>query len=175
MRKLRKDWEPVADMMERLSMPIPLTGCFEWLGKIGTGGYAYIAYREDGKRYHRKAATVALELAGRPGPEGLEVSHICPEGENRACVNPDHLVWETHSENLKRRKPFARYKGNVCKQGHSLEGMTRASNGGCPICEKARLKAWKEKHAGYDAAYRAANRDRIEANRRARRSRVKEE
>ena len=104
MRKLRKDWEPVADMMERLSMPIPETGCHEWLGKIGTGGYAYIAYREDGKRYHRKAATVALELAGRPRPKDLVVSHVCPGGANRACVNPDHLVWETQAENLQRRE-----------------------------------------------------------------------
>lgn len=90
------DAEPVADMMDRLSMPVPEAGCHAWLGKIGTGGYAYIAYRDGSRRLHRKAATVALELAGRPRPEGLEVDHLC---RMRWCVNPDHMRYATRSEN----------------------------------------------------------------------------
>lgn len=129
--------EPVADMMDRLSMPIPEAGCHAWLGKIGTGGYAYIAYRDGDKRLHRKAATVALELAGRPRPEGFEVDHTC---RSRWCVNPDHMRYATRSENSLN---WAKYTRAFCKQGHALAGLTRASNGACPICEKERTRTWR--------------------------------
>lgn len=140
--------EPIADMMKRLTMPLP-NGCHIWLGKIGTGGYAYVSYREGGRRRHRKAATVALELAGRPRPSPeLEASHVgC---NNRACVNDAHLDWETHGINLKRRAPFPRYRGHLCKRGHSLPDVgLRNGNRSCPTCYKA-----------YQAAYRAKQKQR---------------
>lgn len=95
--------EPVAEIMERLSVPIPECGCHAWLGKIGTGGYAYVVYREDGKRLTRKAATVAFELAGKPRPDDLEVDHWC---RARWCVNPDHMRYATRSENSLNRAPY---------------------------------------------------------------------
>lgn len=135
--------EPIAEIMDRLSMPIPEAGCYAWLGKIGTHGYAFVAYREGGKRLHRKAATVALELAGRPRPEGLEVDHLC---RSRWCVNPDHMRYATRSENSLNRGPYTWYLGNVCKRGHPLpDKLTRNKNGACPICYRE-----------YQAAYRAA-------------------
>ena len=154
-RAQRKDWEPVELMMERLSMPEPNTGCFIWLGKLGTHGYANIAYREDGKRHFRKAATVAYELANGPVPEGLEVSHICPGGGNVWCVNPDHLIVETHAENLARRRPFDRRTyGGLCKNGHVLPPPEqRASNNSCPICRAEYLKKWRAEHADHLKAY----------------------
>lgn len=168
----RVDWEPVEQMMTRLSIPEPNSGCHIWQGKIGTGGYAYVSYREKtGKRLHRKAATVALELAGRPRPERLEVSHTCG---NPVCVNVDHLLWESHSDNLKRRKPFTRYKDNLCKRGHELPPIEdRNKNGSCPICYADYQANWKEKNKQYEVNYREANKDRINANRRARRARVR--
>lgn len=164
------------EMLDRLAELDPDTGCWLWQGKIGTHGYAYISYRiGPQKRVCRKAATVAWEIANAVEvPAGLEVSHVCPCGGNPMCVNPDHLFAETHSENLKRRRPFSRYKGNVCKRGHSLEGVKLASNGGCPICEKARLAAWREKNPNANREYRAANKDRINALRRESRNKPKE-
>lgn len=140
--------EPLSEIMERLSMPIPECGCYAWLGKHGTHGYAYIAYRiGPQKRVHRKAATVAWELANAMEvPKGLELSHTCLQ---EWCVNPEHLIAETHSENLKRRRPFSRYKGNVCKNGHPLPPkISRNKNGGCPIC-------YKEYQAKYRATHNA--------------------
>lgn len=168
MRKLRKDWESVEAMMERLSIPEPNTGCFLWQGKIGTGGYAYIAYREGKKRFHRKAATVALELSGRPRPEGLVASHTCVP-PNPACVNPDHLVWETQAENLARRewKPAPwKFTCDECGSTYEQIGKVRA----CRFCNARRAKEWREKNPDYQRNYDAANRDRINALRRARRS-----
>jgi hypothetical protein len=161
--------ESITEKMQRLSKPLE-NGCREWLGKIGTGGYAHVDYRKNGRRLHRKAATVAYELKNGSVPVGKEVSHLC---DNRRCVNPDHLIAETHSENIRRRKPFPRFKGHRCKRGHPLDGVKLASNGGCPICEKVRVTEWKER-TGYDFnKYRAANKDRINAQRRARRKSLK--
>lgn len=107
----RSDWEPVAKMIERLSIPEPNSGCHIWQGKIGTGGYAYVVYREkEGKRLTRKAATVALGLAGRPRPGNLEVDHIC---RNRECVNPDHMRYVTRGENSSNRAPYRYIKNCV--------------------------------------------------------------
>lgn len=138
------DAEPIAEVMNRLSVPIPEAGCYAWLGKIGTHGYAYVAYRDsDGsKRRHRKAATVALELAGRPRPEGLEVDHTC---RMRWCVNPDHMRYATRSENSLNRAPYPRYLGNVCKRGHPLPPKEqRNKNGSCPICYRDYQRRYRE-------------------------------
>ena len=90
------------------------TGCWEWLGKRDRKGYAHI--KHDGR--DRKAATVAYEWKNGPVPKGLEVSHTCPHGGLFArCVNPDHLVAETHGENLRRRR---RYVRKMAKCGHPL-------------------------------------------------------
>jgi hypothetical protein len=134
--------EPVADMMTRLSMPITECGCHAWLGKYGTHGYPYALYRVGKQqRVTRKAATVAYELAKGPVPDGLEVSHTCKQ---EWCVNPDHLIAETHSENLKRRRPFPRFKGNLCKNGHSLPPLAeRNKNGACPICYRLNQAAYR--------------------------------
>lgn len=137
------DPEPVAEIMERLSMPIPECGCYAWLGKHGTGGYPYVNYRiGPQQRLTRKAATVALELSGSPRPKGLEAGHTCLM---EWCVNPDHLRWITHSQNLSERKPFSRFKGNVCKRGHLLPPKSeRNKNGACPICYREYQRAYRE-------------------------------
>jgi hypothetical protein len=41
-----------------------------------------------------------MHLRG-PVPDGLEVCHNCPGGDNRDCMNPDHLWVGTHGENIK--------------------------------------------------------------------------
>jgi hypothetical protein len=105
------------ETLDRLSMPITECGCHAWLGKIGTGGYAYMSYyTTPGKRVHRKAATVAWELANaRERPEGLEIDHIA-QCRMPWCVNPDHLRLATRSENSLNRAPY-RYIENCVHCG----------------------------------------------------------
>jgi hypothetical protein len=143
------------------------TGCWIWTGKVDPQGYGQMKY--EGR--WRKSATVAYEWKKGLVPKGLEVSHLCLTA---LCVNPDHLIAETHSENLKRRRPFSRFKGNVCKKGHALPPLEeRNKNKSCPICYAEYQANWKAKNKQYEVDYYEANKDRINANRRARRHRQK--
>lgn len=81
------------------------SGCHEWTRAKNSRGYGNLS---DGKRT-RSAHRVAWELAnGRPVPHGLEIRHTC---DNRACVNPDHLIIGTHKQNMEDRSIRGRYRG----------------------------------------------------------------
>lgn len=164
-----RDRETLVAKMDRFTMPVPEAGCYAWLGKIGTGGYAYVDYVEGRRRVHRKAATVALELVGRPRPEGLEVDHTC---RSRWCVNPDHMRYATRSENSLNRAPYAH---KFCKRGHPLVGAKRSSSGACLICTREREAAWRKSHPTASSDYYAAHREYLNAQRRERRHRARQE
>jgi len=171
--------ETPAQIIERLSMPEPNTGCSMWLGELNSWGYPLIFYKVAPKKaVTRRAQIVVYELAHGPVPEGLEVSHLCG---NEWCVNPDHLLAETHSENMLRaRHPLRKF----CKNGH-LMAETR-KNGACSIChaELKRAANARRTASGYwkteeykadkrekDRARYAANREAMAARKRAERQR----
>jgi hypothetical protein len=169
--------EPIAEKLARLSKP-DANGCHIWIGKISKrSGYGQINYRENGRRFHRNAHTAAYELKNGPVPPGKEVSHVCPNGPNQRCVNPDHLIAETHAENMARRswKP-KRWSFDCPHCGQPKELVPSVNRNGewaCKPCRAKRAKEWRER-TGYDfSAYAAANRERINAQRRARRSKKK--
>lgn len=72
----------------------------DWPYARGAGG-GYPVLRQG------KATTIVLELDGRPRPPGMECCHA-PTCEDRACVNPDHLRWDTHAENQR----------DIARRGH---------------------------------------------------------
>jgi hypothetical protein len=45
---------------------------------------------------------VLLETKGEPPTSLHQASHTC---NNKICVNPDHLLWETPVENMGRKSP----------------------------------------------------------------------
>ena len=70
--------------------------CTEWTATRNPDGYGMVQWR--GRM--RGAHVVAWELAHGPVPDGMQVLHDCPDGDNRACVNVAHLWLGTQGENI---------------------------------------------------------------------------
>lgn len=70
-------------------------GCWLWTGSLYHNGYGKFSIGYETVR----ATHLALELFKRQiKPEGMIVSHSC---NTPACVNPDHLSYDTHVNNMK--------------------------------------------------------------------------
>lgn len=87
-----------------------LTGCWIWLGNIGTHGYGriWLGSRTSGTRYvvHRLSA----ELFREDFKSWLQVNHHC---DNKICFNPEHLYSGMQQENV--RDKYKRGRANHAK------------------------------------------------------------
>lgn len=120
-----------------LIAPEPNSGCFLWLGPLNEKGYGRFSH---GRYGVRPAHQVALDMAGRPRPKGMEPDHKC---RVRRCVNTDHLEYVTHLENLKRGNTIiaAAIAKTHCPAGHPLSGVNLVLKNGkrsCRECDRLR-------------------------------------
>lgn len=151
----------IDDLPEKIrSRMVIEDGCWRWTGPKHLG-YAYVSWGGRKGGIHR---TAYLMFVG-PIPDGYEVDHVChnedlschegPNCPHRACFNPDHLEAVTREENMRRK--LARI--THCPQGHEYteENTSYYKNGArrCNTCAREKCRA-----------HHAANRDRINANRR---------
>lgn len=71
--------------------------CLIWPFSRTIYGYGELRVAGRAQRVHR----LVCEATHGPAPTSLhEAAHSCGNGRN-GCVNPNHLRWRTHSENMK--------------------------------------------------------------------------
>jgi len=90
-------------------------GCWKWIGKTRGKGYGVLTM-SGGIVAHRFSLQLATGLSG----EGLFACHHC---DNPSCVNPDHLFWGTHTDNVRDCVSKGRHgkfwsSRTHCKNGH---------------------------------------------------------
>ncbi len=72
------------------------SGCTETCLPLDRDGYPKVTVSGRVLGAHR----VALVLATLRVPEGMEAAHSC---DNRKCINPEHLSWQTRQQNENQR------------------------------------------------------------------------
>ena len=70
--------------------------CWIWNAGCSTGGYGLLKKGSKGTIESHRASWI---IHNGPIPKGLCVLHDCPSGDNRLCVNPNHLWIGTKTEN----------------------------------------------------------------------------
>jgi hypothetical protein len=100
--------------------------CWIWMGCKNKQGYGSI--RDHKRRRSIGAHRVSWEIHFGPIPDGLDVLHDCPTGDNPSCVNQNHLWLGTDADNVadcirKGRKVYCR--GEQCGGGVLTEAIVR--------------------------------------------------
>lgn len=140
------------DRYNHLAFPEPNSGCFIWMGAIGSNGYGKIGISGTNKLAYAHRA--AYEYFVGPIPQGLDLDHKC---RMRCCVNPEHLEPVTRKENLRRGIGAAvvsamRRAKTHCKHGHLLSGTNLIPNKYgyrmCRACSYRRTKGYGEGRRG---------------------------
>lgn len=116
----RTQWPTIEYSLDKLSMPVPLSGCWLWMGKINMQGYGMLSRYPNGKQKTLRAHVESYKRHVGPIPAGLELDHLC---RVRHCINPAHLEAVTHQVNSQRGLAGAYLKNKThCIRGHALSG-----------------------------------------------------
>lgn len=95
-------------------------GCKLWVGgpdpktcKYGRKKFSFPGEKSKPVYVHRLAYQLSRNILKLPSEGKFEVSHLC---HNHRCVNPDHLVFESHEANCSRMTCKLQ---NLCTRGHA--------------------------------------------------------
>jgi hypothetical protein len=90
--------------------PEPNSGCWLWTASVDTGGYGHMGVNRRLVLAHR----LSWMIHKNKSPAGFVVMHKC---DIPCCVNPDHLMLGTQSENVAdrdKKKRRVALKGEAC-------------------------------------------------------------
>jgi hypothetical protein len=96
--------------------------CWLWTGNFYRVGYGrFFAYKPGLPRAYG-AHRISWELRHGPIPDDLCVCHNCPGGDNRACVNPQHLWLGTRGQNVRDASQKGSLQGFQAHMGPQRRG-----------------------------------------------------
>ena len=88
--------------------------CWEWKNKLNDGGYGDFHIYQNGKTISFRAHRVSL--FHKTKTQDLVARHTC---DNRACCNPNHLLWGSHQDNSDDKMSRNR-GGHACGSNHGM-------------------------------------------------------
>lgn len=95
-------------------VPEPMSGCWLWTAHLINSGYGVISINNRPELAHR----VSVKLSGRE-ISGKVVRHKC---DNPVCVNPDHLITGSQSDNMADKVAKDRQQnGERCRKSNLTE------------------------------------------------------
>lgn len=90
-----------ARVWSKCDIPDDQGACILWRGALSLKRYGERRpVVRQGRRMVAVARVVCEWFHGLPPTPGHQAGHTCPTGENKLCVNPRHLEWQTRYENI---------------------------------------------------------------------------
>lgn len=84
------------DYVNHVALKHTSDSCLLWPFPRGKKGYGFLFYEGRSKEVHRVVCRLAH---GEPPTPLHETAHSCGNG-HLGCINPRHLRWSTHSDNI---------------------------------------------------------------------------
>lgn len=133
-----------------------MNDCVEWDGHRDNRGYGHVWEMRFGRRIKYAHILAWVDANGRLPEEGEVVRHRC---DNKPCINPEHLLIGTKSDNAKdavERGGLWQTKVTHCPRGHEYTEDNiywRVTPAGgkarhCKTCTKMRAAAQRAKKRG---------------------------
>ena len=109
-----------------------------WIWTAGKNLMGYGNFRYQGKTHNTHK--LAYEFTKGPVSDGFHLHHLC---ENKACVNPDHLIAMSPQDHGALRRMTHCQRGHELTPENTIVRVTRK----CRACERERQKTYRKSGA----------------------------
>lgn len=121
--------------------------CWLWTKSPDSMGYGQFQVNKKRYRAHRFAFLITHGTL----PDELDVLHNCPNGDNKACVNPAHLFLGTHTDNMRDARDKGQLRPCTGEDHYSYLHPEKVLRGeDHPFVKNPELVKWREEHARWN-------------------------